>query len=138
MTGIVLHAPESALPDAFALSHPSQTFCRQTSPDSLSADVCLLASPDFDLLTLASNTKAKMVRINTFDYPAATAASIQAVYQSQRRSDQIDNLRINDIILIGHGEQAEGALHITNIVRTGLPEEHCVQLAFKGISTSHK
>ena len=134
MTGIVLHSEESSLPDAFSLEHPSQTFCWKTSPDSLRADVYLLANADFSSISLHSNTKAKMVRVNTFDYPAATAASVQAVYESQRRSDQVDGLRINDIILIGHGEQAEGVIHVTNIIRTGLQEENCVQLSFKGIA----
>lgn len=134
MTGIVLHAPESALPNAFSLKQPSQTFCLQTSPDSLNADVYLVADNDFVNVALRSNTKAKMVRINTFDYPVATAASVQAVYESQRRSEQVDNLSINDIILIGHDDKAEGAIHITNIIRTGTSAEQCVQLSFKGIT----
>lgn len=64
-----------------------------------------------------------MVRINSFDYAAASALSIQNVFESSRLENQITNLKINDIILVGHDKRAQGVLHITNIIRTGTDEE---------------
>lgn len=135
MTGVVLRAADSNWPDAFFFANPSQTFSWQHSPDSVIADIYLVSNEDFSQLSFHSNTKAKMVRINNFDYPAATAVGLQTVYESSLRSDWVDDLRTNDIILVGHDSQAEGVLRITNIIRTGDDNERCVQLAFKGIYT---
>ena len=132
-SGIVLRSAESGMPDAFSFANPSQTFCWQQSPDSTKADIYLIADADYTNLSLKSNTKAKMVRINSFDYPAATSLTLQSVYEGMVREDFIDNLRVNDIILVGHDTKAEGVMMITNIVRTGTPNERCVQLSFKGV-----
>jgi hypothetical protein len=133
-TGIVLRAAESGMPDALSFANPSQTFSWKNSPDSVRADVYLVADASFARLSLHSNTKAKLVRINSFDYPAATAVSVQAVYESSLRSDWVDDLRTNDIILVGHEARAEGVLRIVNIIREGDSNERCLQLAFKGIN----
>jgi hypothetical protein len=133
-SGIVLRSSDSGFADAFCFASPSQTFSWQHSPDSVRADVYLSASSDFMSLSLCSNTAAKMVRNNSFDYPAATASSIQAVYSSSRRDDVVSDLRVNDIILVGHDAQAEGVLRVSNIIRTGMPDERCVQLSFKGLT----
>lgn len=135
-SGIVLWSPASGRSDALSFSDPSQTFSWQHSPDSIRADIYLLADESFTSLSLLSNTKAKLVRNNSFDYASATALSIQAVYESSYRSDRVDQLRINDIILVGHNNRAEGVFHIQNIIRGDNPDDYCVQLAFKGIGFS--
>lgn len=132
-SGIVLRSSESGMPDAFSFANPSQTFNWKQSPDSVNADIYLVADSEFSNLWLLSKTKAKMVRINSFDYPSATAPALQAVYEGVVRDDRIDNLHVNDIILVGHDINAEGVMMITNIVRTGTNQERCVQLSFKGV-----
>lgn len=132
-SGIVLRSSESGFPDAFSFRNASKTFNWKNSPDSIYADIYLVANTDFSTLAFKSNTKAKMVRINNFDYSAATALNIQNVYTSSLLSDGIDDLKINDIILVGHNESAEGALFLTNIIHSGDDSERCVQLSFKGI-----
>lgn len=136
LAGIVLRSSESGWPDAFSFSQPSQTFNWKNSPDSINADIYLQTDPSFAQLAFRSNTSAKMTRINNFDYAAATAVSLQAVYENSKRDDIVDNLKINDIILVGHGSKAEGVLRITNIIRQGDDNEKCVQLAFKASSSS--
>lgn len=131
--GIVLRGSESGFSNALSFSQPSKTFNWQLSPDSVDADLCLESSSDFTQLAFFSKTKAKMVRINSFDYAAASALSIQNVFESSRLENQIANLKINDIILVGHDKRAQGVLHITNIIRTGTDEERSVHLSFKGI-----
>lgn len=132
-SGIVLRSSDSGMPDAFAFAAPSQTFNWRLSPDSTKADIYLVADADYSNLAFHSKTKAKMVRINSLDYPSATALALQAVYEGMVREDRIENIRINDIILVGHDTKAEGVMMITNIVRTGTIQERCVQLSFKGI-----
>jgi hypothetical protein len=135
-SGIVLWSPQSGRSDALSFDSPSQTFSWQHSPDSVRADLYLTADADFQTLDFQSNTKAKFIRNNSFDYASATALTIQAVYESSYRSDRIDQLQINDIILVGHSQQAEGVLRIQNIIRQGSEADRCIQLAFKGIKTN--
>ena len=134
-TGIVLRSSQSGMSDALSFRNPSQTFNWHNSPDSVYADLYLIANETFDTLTIGSKTKAKFVRMNEFDYPSASINSVQAVYEYARRSDFINDLKTNDIILVGHESNAEGVLQITNIIRTGTNYERCLQLSFKGIST---
>lgn len=83
-----------------------------------------------------SNTAAKFVRSNSFDYAMTSAPNLQAVYQSSTRCDVITNLQTNDIILVGHGDRAEGVIRISNIVRTETSSERCVVISYKGVSLS--
>ncbi len=134
-SGIVLWSPQSGRADALSFSDPSQTFNWRSSPDSVNADIYLTANDGFTLLSLRSNTKAKLVRNNSFDYASATALGTQIVYESSRRSDLIDQLNTNDIILVGHDSRAEGIIRIQNIIRSDDTDECCVQIAFKGIAS---
>lgn len=131
-SGIVLFAPSSGHPDALWFPEPSQTFSWKNSPDSVKADMYIVTD-NFSLVDLHSNTAAKFVRNNTFDYAAATALSIQAVYAGSVKTDLVNDLRINDIVLVGHNDKAEGVFRVANVIRTGDVNERCLQLAFKGI-----
>lgn len=133
-SGIVLYAPQTGRADALALSNVSQTFNWQSSADSVNADVYIETNEDFDEVRLCSRTGAKFVRINSFDYAAATANSIQAVFAGSVRTDAVNDLRINDIVLIGHNGVAEAAMRVQNVIRTGETSERCLQLAFKTIT----
>ena len=42
-------------------------------------------------------------------------------------------VRVNDIVLVGHGDRAEGVFRVANIIRSSVRGEGCVQLAFKGV-----
>lgn len=133
-SGIVLYGPHSGMPDALSFEDVSQTFVLATSPDSLSADVYIAADESFSKITWKSKTKTKFIRNNTFNYVSATASSINSVYQSSIREDQIDNIQINDIILVGHDDSADGVFQVKNIIRNNEYENvACMQLSFKGI-----
>lgn len=132
-SGIVLRASESGYADAFSFDNPSKTFNWKHSPDSIFADLYLLADSNFASLSFASNTDAKMVRINSFDYAAATALTLINIFESSRLSSTIDNLAVNDIILVGHNQKAQGVILVTNIVRSGNIDECSVHLSYKGI-----
>lgn len=131
-SGIVLYSPQTGRPNALKFSLPSQTFDWKNSPDSVNADL-FIETETFDVVNFRSNTAAKFVRNNSFDYPAATALSIQAVYSGSVRTDKIEDIRTNDIILVGHNSTAEGVFRVANVIRTGADAERCLQLAFKGV-----
>lgn len=131
LTGIVLTENRNAI----AFAAPTQPFNYPESPDSANADLYIIVDEAFAAITIQSNTKAKFVRNNSFDYAAATAERIQAVYESSRREDEVSDLRTNDIVIVGHGETAEGVFSITNIVREGTANERSVRLSFKNVSS---
>jgi len=141
-SGIVLWSPTTGQPNAFSFANPSQPFSYlpPESEESVSsgndkeADLYMLTVDDFSHVILQSATKAMFVRNNNFDYATATASAVQAVYASSRRESLIDNLRINDIVLVGHDETAQGVLTVTNIVREGTEAERSIRLSFKGVN----
>lgn len=134
-SGIVLWNGNN-MPDALSFNEPDATFCIGITPDSAKADMYIKSEDNFSTVSLYSNTKSKFVRNNSFNYPAATARNIINVFSSSRADDVIYDLRINDIILVGHGTIAEGAFIVSNIIRTGNNNERCMQLSFKSISNS--
>lgn len=134
-TGIVLYAPSTGLADALSLSDVARPFNLADSPAPEQADIYMVANEDFSVISWLSNTNTKFLRNNTFNYVEATAASITSVYSSSTRQDNVTDLRVNDIILVGHGMTAEGVFMVTNVIRTpGLP--NCIQLNYKGIGRS--
>lgn len=132
-SGIVLYSSASGFPDALCFSDPSQTFSWENSADSVKADM-FIETETFENVNLRSKTIAKFVRNNSFDYAAASSLSIQAVYVGSVRVDNIDDLRINDIVLVGHGSNAEGVFRVANVIRTGTDSERCLQIAFKSVA----
>ncbi|MDO4309449.1 MAG: hypothetical protein Q4C43_01805 [Prevotella sp.] len=132
-SGIVLWAPETGRPDALGFGDPSKTFNLSASGDSASADLYIEVDAAFENVKVKSGSAARFVRNNSFDYAAASATSVQAVFVGSRHDDVVDNLRVNDIILVGHGDRAEGVMRVMNIIRTGDEGERCVQIAFKGL-----
>ena len=135
-TGIVLRNGEDGLGNAIRFDQPTQPFNSINSPDSALADFLIETDAEFLHITAKSNTVAKFVRSNSFDYAMASAPNLQAVYQSSTRCDVITNLQTNDIILVGHGDRAEGVIRISNIVRTETSSERCVVISYKGVSLS--
>lgn len=135
-SGVVLYAPASGNPDALSFDDVSQPFILSESSDSLNADIYLTSNDDFTSIEWRSKTHTRFVRNNSFNYTTATATRINQVYQSSVRTDFVDNIRINDIILVGHGNTAEGVFHVKNIIQpSGLGNDACIQLGYKGIVT---
>lgn len=131
-SGIVLYAEGAGLPDALNLDDVARPFCLANSPSPEEADIYMTAGESFSNITWASNTKLKFLRNNTFNYAEATAQSINAVYGSSTREDILTDIKVNDIIIIGHGQSASGVFMITNVVR-GQGAADCIQFSYKGI-----
>lgn len=132
-TGIVLWQPSLMKPDALSFAAPTKTFHWETSSDSLYADLYVDGDGEFANVSLKSKTKAKFVRNNSFDYAAASSLGIRNVYASSIREDRLNDLKLNDVFLVGHDNQAEGVFWVTNIIRGNGLDGCCVQLSFKAV-----
>lgn len=132
ITGIVLYAPGPGLPNALSLENVTQTFNLADSPTPEIADIFMSLDENSTELTWESNTRAKFLRNNTFNYAEASAKSISSVYENSTRQDNIRDIRVNDIIFVGHGTTAEGVFMVANVIQTaGRP--FCIHMNYKGI-----
>lgn len=132
-TGIVLYGPQSGMPDALSLADVSRPFCLADAPDPDLADIHVVAPADFSTVDWRSNTEAKFVRVNTFNYVEATPTGINQVYRSSVPQDVVADLHTNDIIIVGHGSEADGVFRIVNILRD-FGGVSCMELSYKGIA----
>lgn len=132
-TGIVLYSPSSGKADALEFDNVSRPFSLADAPDSTHVDLYLKASETFEHISWHSFTKAKFLRVNSFDYSSASPSAIQAVYENSIRTDVVNDIMINDVIIVGHGTRAQGVFYVANVVRNEASPD-CIQLSFKGIS----
>ena len=58
-------------------------------------------------------TNVVFCRSNSFDYAAATWSNVQAVFKSSLRTDQIKDIQIDDVIIVGKEVQTEDSLTLT-------------------------
>lgn len=131
-TGIVLYSPTSGLPDALSLSEVTNPFNLNDSSEPDSADIFVEANSDFMDISWHSNTKIKFLRFNSFNYPGATGSSISSTFKNSIRTESVSNIQVNDIILVGHGDVAEGVFFVSNIIRNaGTPQ--CIHLNYKAV-----
>lgn len=120
--------------DAIMFDSPTQTFDHALEGADRQADMYL----DVDTLdgggyalAFATATEARFVRANSFDYASASSNAIQTVYANSVREAKVYDLQTNDIVIVGHGAQAEGILFIQNVVRQGTDNELCLQMRYK-------
>ncbi len=135
-TGIVLYSPASGLADALEFENISHPFSLADAPDSTRADLYLIASESFEQISWHSKTQAKFLRNNSFDYASATPTAIQSVFENSIRTDVVNDIKINDIIIVGHGNKAQGVFFVSNVVRNGATPD-CIQLSYKGIESTN-
>ena len=132
ITGIVLYAPCTGLPDALSLENVTQTFNLADSPTPEIADIFMSLDERTDELAWGSNTRAKFLRNNTFNYAEASAKSISSVYESSTRQDNVRDIRVNAIIFVGHGTTAEGVFMVVNVIQSA-DRPFCIHMNYKGI-----
>ena len=134
-SGIILYAHNAYLPNSLSLSDVTQPFISRYATDSLSADIWFNPADTLAAITLSSQTGAKFVRHNDFNYATATTENLQSTYLSSKRYDAIHEVKPNDIILVGHEEWVEGVLFVNNIITGDGFDGKCLQLSFKGVTT---
>lgn len=116
-SGFTLHSPFSGKADAFSL-----VTLQPLDSASGSEDCDILFSHDenvgTDILPLrwTSGSDVVFCRSNTYDYASASWASVQAVFMNSLRSDHVDELQIDDIILIGREQHAEDGTVSTSTI----------------------
>lgn len=136
MSGILLRlAPQMGLPDALSFANPTQPFNLATAADSTRADLYIMAADAdaFHNISMHSATGTYFVRYGSYDYASASASSLQTVYSSSLKEQQLKDISINDIIIVGHADHVEGVFFINNIIRDHSPAENGVQMAFKSV-----
>lgn len=86
--------------------------------DSASIDI-YTHMDDQDPSTLArewrTNTDIYFARVNTFDYAGATQKSVTETFASSIGNPRIKDLKNDDIILVGRGNRAIGAIKIIQV-----------------------
>lgn len=120
--------------DAIEFKEPTQTFDHELKSYEGKADMYLnidTISTGNYALSFLTETQARFVRANSFDYASANTVAIQTIYANSVRTTKVDNLQTNDIIIVGHEAKAEGIIFIQNIVRIGTDNDLCLQMRFK-------
>lgn len=136
-TGIVLYSPFTGRPDALSLSDVSRPFNLADSRVPETADIYIDSNPTFTEVNWSSNTQTQFIRMNNFNYANATAIGLQAVYESSNRMDKITDIKVNDIIIVGHGKTVQGVFMVTNILRDSSEANHMI-VNYKGIISSEE
>lgn len=113
-SGFTIYSPFSGKADAFSFTTLQPLLSTSESED---CDLVFLTSDTAEDMPLKWGTKTNLVfcKTNTFDYAAANWSSIQAVFTNSVRSDYVENLKIDDIILIGREIVTEEARSLTTI-----------------------
>lgn len=135
-TGIVLYQSGTNRPDALSFDDVSRPFCLTASPNPELADLFMSTGEGSATAAWNSNTKAKFVRNNSFNYVEATAKSINQVFQNSVPTDFVDDIRLNDIIIVGHKTEADGVFLVVNAQRNPDGSVLSIQMNYKGIQRS--
>lgn len=134
--GIVLYAHNAYLPNSLSFADVSQPFVSSYVADSVKADIWLNPHDSLPSIIWESETGTKFVRHNDFNYATATVENLQVTYSSSKRYDAIKDIAINDVIIVGHENKAEGVFYVNNIVYDDRLQSECLQLSFKGITNN--
>ncbi len=115
MSGITLWSPASGKDDAFSLSL-LQTV-NSASASEKDVDIFVMPEPDSENLGLSWGTRTgvKFVRANSFDYASATSSSLSSAYSASVTSDTVEDIRLNDVILVGRDSKAVGVFKVIQI-----------------------
>ncbi len=133
LDGIVMYNPNDHLPSALSLGNVSQPFVFDASTDSVSADIYIESDAEFTTIAFKSNTNTKFIRNNSFNYATASARLIKSAYEGSKKENMINDIRVNDIILVGYGDTAKGVFMVNNIIRNDAYSNSCIQLSYKEI-----
>jgi len=118
LTGIVVYSGSSGRQNAFSLNDPSQPFVKALA-DSIDVDIYdhpNATVPEILSREWRSYTDIRFVKINSFNFANATATNINASFRSAVRQRTVEDLKPNDIILVGRNDIAIGAILITDVV----------------------
>jgi hypothetical protein len=116
LSGIVLYSGASGKPDALSLHNPSQPFLKLLAD---SAEIDIYDYTEWETETLAcewrTNTDIRFTRVNSLNYALVTAQSLKDVYASVNHQKYMNEIRVNDIILIGREEKVVAVLQIVDV-----------------------
>lgn len=112
-SSIVLYSPLSGKNDAFSF----RTIQPFLSSSAASEDVDLFLTRSGDDMPLDFGTKTDIVfsRANNFDYSSATWSGLQAVFKNSIRSNHVNSIALDDIILVGREERTDSTYRLETV-----------------------
>ena len=116
LSGITLYSPLSQRNDAFSFE-----LLQSVSTKNIDTSLCDIYIPniegDSEFLprSWASNTDLRFSKANNFVYAKATYQSVVTVYENAVVSPVVEELKNNDIILVGRNGRAIAVIRIANI-----------------------
>ncbi len=115
-SGYTLYSPDSGGFDGFSLAELRPLKSTESEPENVDFYVCPSAEGS-DILgrEWRSLNGTKFAKVNNFNYAEATRASVVSLYENSRCDDFVSDLAIDDVILLGRGEQAGGILKIVAV-----------------------
>lgn len=114
ISGIVLYSPWSGKEDAFSFTTMQPLHSATNEPENI--DLRLIA-PNQDAmnpLNIGTDADITFARANNFDYASATWSGLQSVFMNSVRTNIINNVNVDDIILVGRETLSED----TNVIQT--------------------
>jgi hypothetical protein len=114
-SGNVMYSSLSSEPNAFSLEELTPVYLADSLTRSLDIIDASTKEKNADgsiSRTWISRTNLQFVKFSGFNYADADAVTISNAYKSGIKLSSINNLKDSDIILIGKGSQAIGAIQI--------------------------
>jgi hypothetical protein len=112
-SSIVLYSPQSGKNDAFSFRTMQPLL--STSAASEEMDLFLTRSGDDMPLDFGTKTDIVFSRANNFDYSSATWSGLQAVFKNSIRSNHVNSIALDDIILIGREERTDSTYRLETV-----------------------
>ena len=116
-SGITLYSPHSGKNDALSLN-PLRTLSSAIA-EPKSVDIFIYTDEAMPKNAIGhewrSMTGVRFVRFNDFDYASANKQSVKSAYDGAAKNDNVANLQIDDIILVGRDKTALGVIKVVGI-----------------------
>ncbi len=116
-SGITLYTPHSSKQDALSLKSCNPLISSVAGTDE--ADIYVYANDSTAKETMTgqwrSGTGLKFSKFNNFDYASATEHSLESVYASSVKYDNVTDLQVDDVIIVGDDTAAAGVIKVIGI-----------------------
>ena len=116
-SSITLYSPHSGKVDGLSFATCQPLLCATSAPEEVDLYVAADDRADPEILPRRWRTGSDVLfaKAPGFDYAAASKVALTSVYEHSVKTDFVDDLAVDDIVLAGHGSQVWGAIKIVGI-----------------------
>ncbi len=116
-SSITLYSPHSGKVDGLSFATCQPLLCATSAPEEVDLYVAADGQADPEMLPRRWRTGSDVLftKASGFDYAAATKVALASVYEHSVKTDFVDDLAVDDIIIAGHGPQVWGAIKIVGV-----------------------